>query len=271
MTFHLLKSVELFLEAASAAQKWRVVRPLERKLQKAMRKAFTAQGKVFLEGFADLQPLWESARLHEAITSADWLSVFDEAAAETYDLFLDPLAATAIAGLEAGAASVIADLELGIAFDLANPRAVQYIQQHGAANVRGINQTTRDELRTILTQAVDEGWSYQETARVIKRRYAQFAGSAPQQHLRSRAELIAVTEAGEAYEAGSEMPVRDLADAGLTMEKSWLTVGDKRVEQHCLDNQAQGWIPFGDAFASGDMRALAHPGCRCSTLYRRAP
>lgn len=255
-----------FLEAATAAQKWRVVRPMERKLQKAMRKAFTAQGEAFLDGFAD-----ERGKFSEALTQADWLQIFDKAAALTYNLFLDPLEATAIAGLTAGASAVIADLDIGIAFNLANPRAVQYLNQHGAQNVRGINDTTRSYLQTVITQGVDEGWSYQKMAKAIKDRYAEFAVGVPQQHIRSRAELIAVTESGEAYEAGSEMPVRDLQDAGLRMEKSWLTVGDKRVEQHCLDNEAQGWIPFDEAFSDGSMRALAHPACRCSTLYRRAP
>lgn len=261
-----LAAIDTFLEAATAAQKWRVVRPLERKLQMAMAKAFTKQGAAFLDGFADLQ-----SKFSEALSQADWLTVFDAAAKATYTLFLDPLEATAAAGLSAGANSVIADLALDVSFNLRNPRAVAYVRQHGAANVRGINDTTRQYLNTVITQSVEEGWSYQRTAKAIRERYSQFAVGAPQQHIRSRAELIAVTESGEAYEAGSEMPVRDLAVAGVKMQKSWLTVGDKRVEQHCLDNQNQGWIPLDEAFASGHMRALAHPACRCTTLYRRAP
>jgi hypothetical protein len=264
---HSLTSVlNAFLEATTAAQKWRVVKPLERDLQKDMRTAFAAQGEAFLDGLAA-----ERGKFSEALTQADWLQIFDKAAALTYNLFLDPLEATAIAGLTAGAGAVIADLDLGIAFDLANPRAVQYVNQHGAANVRGINDTTRSYLQTVIRQSVDEGWSYQKTAKAIKDRYAEFAVGVPQEHIRSRAELIAVTESGMAYESGSAIVVRDLQDGGLRMEKSWLTVGDNRVDPHCLANQAQGWIPLDDAFSDGTMQPLSHPACRCTALYRRAP
>jgi SPP1 gp7 family putative phage head morphogenesis protein len=261
----LIPPLTRFLEAATAASKWRVVRPLERELQKAMRKAFTAQGATFLDGFAS-----QRSKFQEALTPADWLQIFDRAAAATYTLFLDPLEATAAAGLTAGAANVIGDLDLAITFNLANPRAVQYINQHGAQNVRGINDTTRSYLQTVISQGVDEGWSYQRMAKAIKDRYAEFAVGVPQQHIRSRAELIAVTEAGNAYESGSAIVVRDLQDAGLRMEKSWLTVGDARVDPHCADNQAQGWIPFEEAFSDGSMQPLSHPACRCTCLYRRA-
>lgn len=261
----LIETLDHFLEAATAAQKERAVRAMERKLQKAMVKAFTKQGEAFLKGFAGL-----SGQFQEAVTEAAWMRVFDAAAKATFDLFLDPIEATAAAGLTAGAEAVIGDLSLDIAFSLKNPRAVAYVQAHGAANVTGINQTTKDQLRTLMTQSVDEGWSYQRTAKAIKERYRQFAVSAPQQHIRSRAELIAITESGEAYESGSEIVVADLADAGLKMEKSWLTVGDDRVSEGCVANQAAGWIPFSEAFPSGHSRPLRFPGCRCGGLYRRA-
>ena len=108
-------------------------------------------------------------------------------------------------------------------------------------------------------------------AKAIKDRYQEFAVGVPQQHIRSRAELISITEAGMAYESGSSIVVRDLQDAGLRMEKSWLTVGDQRVDPHCAANQAQGWIAFDEAFSDGSMQPLSHPACRCTALYRRAP
>lgn len=262
----LIPPLTRFLEAATAAHKWRVVRPMERALQKDMRKAFTAQGNAFLDGLTA-----QKGKFEEALTPADWLQIFDAAAKATYTLFLDPLQATAAAGLTAGAEAVIADLDIATSFDLANPRAVQYINQHGAANVAGINSTTRSYLQTLISQGIDEGWSYGQMAVAIKRRYAEFAVGVPQQHIRSRAELIAVTESGMAYESGSAIVVRDLQDSGLRMEKSWLTVGDKNVDPHCAANQAQGWIPFDEAFSDGSMQPLSHPSCRCTALYRRAP
>lgn len=279
-----LVAIDNFLEAATVAQKWAALTPVQTQLDKAMRKAFTAQGRAFLEGFAELAPLWEAQvtyfadahrqkiwLLREAISPTDWLVVFDRAAAATFNLFRDPLLAANAAGLQEGAESVLGDLDIATAFDLRNPRAVQYLQQHGALNVSSINATTRGYLQTLITQAVDEGWSYQRTARAISARYREFAVGVPQQHIRSRAELVAITESGNAYEAGSSMVVRDLVDGGLRMQKSWLTVGDNRVDPHCKANEAQGWIDFDEPFSDGSMQPLAHPGCRCSALYRRAP
>ena len=132
----LITPLTRFLEAATAAAKWRAVRPQERKLQRAMRRAFTEQGDLFLKGFASLR-----GKFQESITTADWISIFDVAAQETFTMFLDPIAATASAMLIQGAAAVIADLDLDVTFSLRNPRAVQYLQQHGAANVANINDT----------------------------------------------------------------------------------------------------------------------------------
>lgn len=263
---NLLPALDTFLEAASAAAKWRVVRAEEKKLQEAMRRAFDKQGVSFLRGFASLR-----GKFSEALSQDDWISVFDAAAKETFTMFLDPLESTASAGLVKGAANLIADLGVEMAFNLKNPRAVTYLRQHGAENVRGINDTTRSYIQTVITQGVDEGWSYGRMAKAIETRYAEFAVGVPQEHIRSRAELIAVTESGMAYESGSSIVVADLQDGGLKMEKSWLTVGDNRVDPHCLANQAQGWIAFDDAFSDGSMQPLSHPACRCTALYRRKP
>lgn len=254
-----------FIEAVTVAEKWRVVGPLELKLQRDMRNAFDEQSEVFLRGFAT-----QRDKFSEALTPADWLQIFDHAAQTTFSLFLNPIERTAAQGLVHGAGAVIADLGLEIAFNLRNPRAVQYLNAHGVPNVRGINDTTRSYLQTVITQGVEEGWSYQRMAKAIKDRYREFAVGVPQQHIRSRAELIAVTEAGNAYEAGSSIVVRDLQDAGLRMEKSWLTVADARVDPHCKANEAQGWIPFDEPFGDGSMQPLSHPACRCTALYRRA-
>jgi hypothetical protein len=262
---NLLPALDAFVEAASVAQKWRQLRPMERKLTRAMSRAFRRQGRLFLVRFKVLQGKFE-----ESITEADWLSLFDTVAGETIDLFLEPIQTYVQMALVRGAESLIAELEVDTAFSLRNPRAVAYLEQHGAELVRGINDTTRDQMRTLITQAGDEGWSYTRLARSIRHEFDGFAGLRPQAHIRDRATLVAVTELGEAYEAGSALMVQDLQSAGLQMEKSWSTIGDDRVSAGCQENAAAGWIPFDDEFPSSDMRPLRFPGCRCTALYRRA-
>jgi hypothetical protein len=91
----------------------------------------------------------------------------------------------------------------------------------------------------------------------------------PQQHIDSRAHLIAVTELGNAFEDGSLGAARRMAAMGLEMEKKWLTVGDQRVSEGCRTNQAAGWIPIDRPFPSGHDRPLRFPGCRCTAQYQR--
>ena len=258
-----------FEEAAAVAQKWRIVGKEEKRLESAMSKAFRAQGRAFLKGFAKLKPLFESVALREDWSDDDWLEVFDDAAQSTHTAFLRPIQKGVQTALMAGANNIIGQVDAKLSFSLRNPRAVSYIEEHGAALVSDIEDTTRGYIKTLMRQAADEGWSYNRTAKALTERYSEFAVGQPQEHIESRAHLIAVTEIGDAYEAGSDIVVRDLQDSGVEMEKSWLTVGDDRVSEGCQENADDGWIPYDDPHSSGDMHPLRFPGCRCTELYRR--
>lgn len=158
---------------------------------------------------------------------------------------------------------------VGIKFDLANPRAEAYMKQALNRSSR-INQTTFEIIRDMLTKGIRDGRSYQDMAKAIRDKFKEFARPASQRHIRDRAELVAVTEIGDAYSQGTLVAAQQMADRGLRMEKAWLTVGDDRVEQECQGNEAEGWIPLERPFSSGDQRPLAHPGCRCALLTRVA-
>jgi hypothetical protein len=53
------------------------------------------------------------------------------------------------------------------------------------------------------------------------------------------------------------------------MEKKWEGARDSKTSKACNDNMAAGWIPIAQAFPSGAMQPLNHPGCRHTALYRR--
>jgi SPP1 gp7 family putative phage head morphogenesis protein len=74
-----------------------------------------------------------------------------------------------------------------------------------------------------------------------------------------RAKSIATTEANNALNAGAFMAADDLGHD----EKAWIDVGDEKVCDVCSGNAAQGAIPIGDEFESGDMFPPAHPNDRC--------
>lgn len=243
----LLEALTRFLEAAEDVAKQR----LEQQLQLMAASTFADEGAAFAQAVA-------AGRDVEAATEIA-LTAGREALQKAIQ------AATEQAITQAMQEQATA---LGIAFDLKNPRAVAYAQQHAAEMVTRIDDETRSQIKALVIQGTDEGWSYDKIAKEITARFAQFAEPKPQQHIDSRAHLVAVTEIGNAYEEGNAIVARDLAKV-LPMEKYWQTVGDSRVSAGCQENQAAGWIPLDQAFPSGDERPLRFPGCRCTALYRR--
>ena len=152
----------------------------------------------------------------------------------------------------------------GGSFDLANPRAVAWFSQHGGSldYIKDIQATSKDQLQTIITKSLDEGWSYNKTSQVIREKFTDFS--------RSRAQLIATNEAAQAYEAGNRIFIEGVADTGVNVEKMWNNSGDDRVTDGCLENTGDGWIPLDQEHSSGHQEPPRFPGCRCWESYREA-
>jgi len=255
------------LEAISHAAKRRVIASLERGLEKDLQKAFRKQGRLFVKSL-----VIEKSRFYEAEGSddggTDWIDPhLDGAEGETDNDFIDPIVAASSLALESAAKQIIANLGLGISFDLKNPRAKAYLEKHGAELVAGINETTRARVKAIINQAVDEGWSYDKTAKLLIQEYEEFAVGRPQDHIASRAHGIAVTELGNAYCEGNAEVVNGLLSAGLTVWKKWDISFEDKACDICKANAEVGWIPANEPFPSGDAEPLAHPYCMCDCLY----
>lgn len=273
MPARLLEATQKALSAAIHRRRARALGTIARRGERALAAGFRAQGKAFLSRLAAQAGRFPATEaLREGVQEApDWEPLFTAAELETLSLLEGPIGDIARQALQAGVRVGMADLKTTIAFDLAHPEAVAYLEDHGAALVTRINETTRSRVKTIMVRAVDEGWSYNRTAKELQDLYKGFSVPRPQQHIESRAHLIATTESGQAYEHGNMLVGRELAAMGLDLQKSWLTVGDPRVSPECRANQSAGWIPLADAYPSGHDRPLAHPACRCSGLLRHAP
>jgi len=258
----LADAADAFLREAARPVRDLALERERRRLERRLGHAWEVQGAAFLRRLAALRPRFPDVQ--EAVRVQDWEPLLDAALRLTRGLFrraLDRAIRAAVRlGFDAG--------RVAASFDLANPRAVAYLRDHGAELVAGIEDTTRQEIRALLVQAAAEGWSYDRAARAIARRFAEFRDGRPQEHIRSRAHLVAATELGNAYEHGTLLAAEQAHASGTPMEKAWLAVLDDRTEQECRDNHAAGWIPIDQAFPSGHQRPLAHPACRCTLLTR---
>lgn len=161
-------------------------------------------------------------------------------------------------------ASQFFDPDIGGTFDLANPRAVSWFSQYGGSidYIKGIQSTSKDQIKTIVTKALDEGWSYNQTATQIREKFTDFT--------HHRAQLIATHESAQAYEAGNRIFIDGVVDLGVTVEKMWMNSQDENVTPECQANTADGWIPLNQAHSSGDQNPPRFSGCRCYELYREA-
>lgn len=246
----------------------RALKPIETKLARQMAKAFRAHRTAFMREFERVGP----GILGEASTPPTIEGALETAYQATLADFLGPIEEAAGAAIAAAARHRVAEFGIDYSFDLKNPRAIAAIKDRAAAAVTEIDATTREEIARILTQWMEEGYNYQQVARAIAAKYDEYAVPITRpRHIRNRAELIAVTEAAEAYETGNRLVIDEMTAVGLEMEKSWSTVGDDRVSDGCRENSQAGWIPVDQTFPSGHQHAPRFPGCRCAILYRRRP
>ncbi|MEI2617452.1 MAG: phage minor head protein [Thermomicrobiales bacterium] len=278
----LAQALDRVLEAAARRDRERATAPLQRALAGELRSAWRAQSRAVLAALATIASEFAqqtderavrtpAARLVEAEPPASWDRLADAALATTTARMVGSMRHYVQLALDTGAGQVAAQMGISGTFTLDNPAAVGYADDYAATRVTQINDGTRQGIRRLVSEATADGWSYQRLAGAIRETYAGFTEPKPQHHIRDRAELVAVTEVGNAYEAGTSGAIRQMESAGLTMEKAWLTVGDDLVSDACADNEAAGWIPATATFPSGDDRPLAHPACRCTLQYRRAP
>ena len=269
-------SCQRLLEALDQLKRERKLRPLVLTLEKELAAAFREQGRLFIKGLDSIAHTYPQMEAETPGQFSEWWWEYIEwwiylqrAMVETLRVFVNPVDAAVIQAYLVGGHTMLAEVGMPMSFTLANPRAVAYLENYGADLITKINGTTREYIKNILVKGGREGWGYNKVANAITERYAEFAVGRPQQHIQSRAHLIAVTESGNAYEAGNFEAAMQLQERGMAMEKHWVNVGDDKVSDGCLENSAVGWIPLEQAFPSGHLHPLRFPGCRCHAQYRR--
>jgi SPP1 gp7 family putative phage head morphogenesis protein len=135
-----------------------------------------------------------------------------------------------------------------VSFALDNP-FVQTVLGQLAKQIKGVADTTKDDIRRLVGQQAEEGWSVEELQRRIREK-GDISG-------RTRALLIARTETAAAYSQGSLAAYKA---SGVVSGVEWL-VSDPCPICAELDGKV---VKLGDEFAPGIDAPPAHPQCTCA-------
>ena len=113
------------------------------------------------------------------------------------------------------------DYKKNLVFNIETEPAVRFLRSmetlHLSERDGSIFQTTKKEILTILSDGVKLGKSYTQIAKEIRE-------TQPFVFSKSRAQLIAVQETGQAYGWANFEPAREMQNRGYKMEKKWNTV-----------------------------------------------
>jgi hypothetical protein len=140
-------------------------------------------------------------------------------------------------------------LGVGDPFSLDMPE-VQQVLGDLATMVRRVADTTRDEIRTLIGKAADEGWSTEQLAEAILER-GEIAS-------KERARLIARSETATAYSKGSLLAYQT---SGVVSGTEWLLGPEPCAECSPLGSKV---VDLGGEFASGVSHPPLHPACTCA-------
>jgi hypothetical protein len=117
-----------------------------------------------------------------------------------------------------------------------------------------ITETTRDALRSKISEAVESGWGAQDLAREIEDSFAFSEG---------RASMIARTELAFAHTSGN---VEGWRESGVVVGKQAIMADTHPEIDVCDDNAEAGPIPLEENFPSGDYAPPFHPNCLCDLV-----
>jgi len=154
--------------------------------------------------------------------------------------------------LTAGFEMAVETYRMNVSFDVVNPLFRKWIESVGMNRIKGINDTTREQLRITMADGIMNGESIDKLAERVK---AVFANASDY-----RATLIARTETTATVNAGA----LDTYRAAGIKQKQWLATDDERVRpEHWAMNMEI--VGIDDAFTNGS-DGPDEPNCRCTVL-----
>ncbi len=138
-------------------------------------------------------------------------------------------------------------------------QAIDWAERYCAKLVTKMDEETKRRLAQLISDGITNKRGVPGLARDIRSDFANMS--------RYRSQLIARTETANAL---SEASLDNMKAMGID-GKEWITVGDDRVSDECLGNEAEGVIPVNQMFSGGVMAPPQHPDCRCALAPARLP
>lgn len=203
-----------------------------------------------------------------AINSDDIDAIIEE----MRDAWLAALVAEIADAAMEGMHLVDEEIDTGFDFAVFEQRALTYAKEQAGLKITQILESTRAQVQEVIGQAIEGGWSVNETANAIKDLYDGFETS--------RALTIARTEIASAINWGKYEAAKDSASRlDMQLEKTWSAVHDRRTRptHAAVDGTTK---KLSQAFTVGGSRGM-FPGdpnlpasetinCRCMLIYSEA-
>jgi len=205
---------------------------------------------------ADEDPEAEALRIVKTLDLQALLALEEPLFDELLEIGEDTVRiALASIGIEDPAAELV-DRVNEAAVTYARERAAELVSVEGDQN---LIDATREMIRRVIADGLENNIGRNAIADAVQESQA-FSDY--------RAGLIADTEISFANGNAKAAAWGEAKSDGAEMVKEWFVSGESGVCEECEGNEAQGEIPFDEAFESGDDMEPAHPGCRCVTTAR---
>lgn len=230
----------------------------EEKVRDAMRELFRRQQESVLarlrEGRSSAAGIVEKAAIEdEPFDRAEWGGKFKQQMLPLLREILE----------EAGE-ETLDEIGVSVAFDVASPEAVRFLERRAQRFAREVNATTWGELKRTLAEGIDAGEGIPELSERVRTVFTDASTR--------RAEVIARTEVIGASNGGALIAAKQ---SGVVEGKEWLSALDERTRETHMAAHGQR-VAINDDFQVGAGRGPA-PGqiglaeedinCRCTMTW----
>ena len=151
----------------------------------------------------------------------------------------------------------IDQIGVSVTFDQEDPRVRAWLDKNALEHATSIVDTMKEDLRQYISSTVGDGGTVTDIAGTLSSFFDEQS--------KWRAMRIARTEVISGYAKGS---LEGAVQSKAVDQKRWATVGDDKVSDMDMENEAEGWVSLDHTFSSGDDAPASHPNCRCRLYYK---